>query len=288
MEITKTVIPVEPDEALAELKKFIDSLDPQGLGNLINNLSDDLQGQGPTLNHALDQVSQIVSTFADKDQQLAEIVDHFDAFTSTLATRESQLGDILSTFSQATQVLADERQSLENFIAGLAGVSRDGLALVSKHAQQLKTDLDTLTRLAQSIDVNLDGLSQLLDSGPMLVNGILGAFNPQLRAFNLRENFGPAAQQALAPIFGSLGLTPIAVCPPALQECGGVIGQSTSSATPIAVAPASTPVDELLALLGSPLVDRPPGPSTADRLANGAGATGSFLRHAAGAALGAS
>lgn len=288
MQIAKTVIPVEPDEALAELKKFIDSLDPQGLGSLINNLSDDLQGQGPTLNHALDQVSQIVSTFADKDQQLAEIVDHFDAFTATLVTRESQLGDILSTFSQATQVLADERQSLENLIAGLAGLSRDGLTLVSKHAQQLQKDLDTLTRLAQSIDVNLNGLSQLLDSGPMLVKGIIGAFNPQLRAFNLRENFGPIAQELLAPVFSSLGLTPISVCPPALQECGGVIGLSRSSATTIDIAPATTPIDDLLAVLGSPLVDRPPGPTAADRVADGAGATGNFLRDAAGAVVGAS
>jgi len=35
------IVPVEPDEALAELKKFLDSLDPNGLGSLINNLSDD-------------------------------------------------------------------------------------------------------------------------------------------------------------------------------------------------------------------------------------------------------
>ena len=152
----RVIIPVEPDEALAELKKFIDALDPQGLGKLISNLSDDLKGQGPTLNHALDQVSQIVVTFADKDQQLANIVDHFDKFTATLTTRETQLGDILSTFAQATQVLADERQSLENLLGGLADLSRDGLTLVAKHSQQLKTDLETLTRLAQSIDVNLE------------------------------------------------------------------------------------------------------------------------------------
>src|SRR3954470_14661670 len=49
MQIAKTVIPVEPDEALAELKKFIDSLDPQGLGSLINNLSHPLHGPERTL-----------------------------------------------------------------------------------------------------------------------------------------------------------------------------------------------------------------------------------------------
>src|SRR5436190_3268745 len=177
MEIHDTIIPVEPDEALAELKKFLDSLDPNGLGRLINNAADDLQGQGSTLNHALDQVSQLVSTFAAKDTQLADIVDNFDRFTATLETRETQLGDILATFSQATQVLADERQGIENLLAGLASLSTNGLQLVSTHADRLRTDLDTLTRLAQSIDVNVDALGKLLDSGPILTRGILGAYN---------------------------------------------------------------------------------------------------------------
>jgi virulence factor Mce-like protein len=295
MEITDTIIPVEPDEALAALKKFLDSLDPEGLGRLINNAADDLQGQGATLNHALDQVSQLVTTFADKDQQLADIVDNFDKFTATLSTRESQLGDILSTFASATQVLADERQNLENLLAGLASLSTNGLQLVAKHSQRLQTDIDTLTRLAQSIDVNLDGLGQLLDSGPQLVKGIMGAYNPTLRAFNLRNNFGPLAQEALAPVIQALitkgllppGTTVPTICPPVLQECGGLQGLQVGNATTIVLPPATTPIDDLLGLLGAPTVRPAPAPSNADRIADGAGAFGGFFRHAAGAVVGA-
>lgn len=287
MEITKTVIPVEPDEALAELKKFLDSLNPEGLGRLIDNLATDLQGQGPTLNHALDQISGVVATFADKDQQLAEIVDHFDEFTATLETRESQLGDILSTFAQATQVLADERQGLENLVAGLADLSRNGLELVSKHAQALRTDLDTLTRLAQSIDVNVDALGQLLDSGPILARGIIGAYNAPLRAFNLRENFGELAASALAPLFGLLGL-PNPICVPVLEDCSTLFANAVGSASTIAAPTVTTPVDDLLGLLGAPLVRPAPGPSNADRMADGAGDVGGFIRSVAGAAVGAS
>ena len=284
----RVIIPVEPDEALAELKKFIDALDPEGLGKLISNLSDDLKGQGPTLNHALDQVSQVVVTFADKDQQLVDIVDNFDKFTATLTTRETQLGDILATFAQATQVLADERQSLEDLLAGLADLSRDGLTLVSNHAQQLRTDLETLTRLAQSIDVNLDTLGQLLDSGPMLVKGIQGAYNPTLRAFNLRQNFGPAAQEVLGPLFGFLGLTPPTVCAPVLQSCEDIIALSKGAPATIDIPRPTTPVDDLVSLLGAPTQARPPAPSSADRVADGAGVFGGFLRSAAAAMVGAS
>jgi len=286
--VEDTIVPVEPDEALAELKKFLDSLDPNGLGRLINNLSDDLNGQGATLNHALDQVSQLVTTFASKDSELADIVDNFDRFTATLATRETQLGDILSTFSQATQVLADERQSIENLLAGLADLSRNGLQLVSKHASQLRTDLDTLTRLAQSIDVNLTGLSQLLDSGPLLVDGLIAAYNAPLRAVNLRENFGPAVAELFDNLFGPSFPVP-RPCIPGLQTCPlAVNSQAAGPATLVNLPKATTPVDDLLQLLGGPTVAAPPAPTAGDRVANGASGLGGFLRHAAGAVVGAS
>src|SRR5437763_16950083 len=50
-----------------------------------------------SLHDALPILSQLVSTFAEKDQTLLSIVDNFDAFTSTLSTRETQLGDRKST-----------------------------------------------------------------------------------------------------------------------------------------------------------------------------------------------
>jgi hypothetical protein len=63
---------------------------------------------------------------------------------------------------------------------------------------------------------------------------------------------------------------------------------STGSPTTIQLPQATTPVDDLLGLLGAPTVAAVPAPSTADRVANGAGDAGSFFRNAAGALVGAS
>jgi len=283
-----------PDGGLRINSRKGDSLDPNGLGRLINNAADDLHGQGATLNHALDQVSQLVSTFAAKDQQLADIVDNFDKFTAALETRETQLGDVLATFSQATQVLADERQGIENLLAGLANLSTNGLQLVSKHADALRTDLDTLTQLAQSIDSNLDGLAKLLDSGPTLVQGILGAYNPTARAVNLRQNWGPLVESVLGPVVKGVlpGATVPTPCVPGVQSCDPPLtGQSVGPAATVQLgsAPiASTPIDDLLGLLSGPTGPRPPAPSTADRVASGATGVGGFLHDALAALVGAS
>jgi virulence factor Mce-like protein len=288
-----TVVPVEPDQALAALKKFLDSLDPKGLGQLITNLSDDLQGNGQSLNSAIDGISNLVATFADKDQQLSDIVDNFDQFTATLDTREAQLGQVLDAFAGATQVLADERQDLEGLLHSLAELSTNSLGLVADHADRLRTDIQTITTLAASIDANLGAVKNLLDSGPLLVTGLENAFNPALRASNLRTQFGPLAYQFIQPILGTLipgfqlpcVLTTILnPCPPA--STAAVAGQESAAAQPAEISSPHTPIDDVLALVGSPTAKPAPAPSTAERVAHGAGSLGSFLRGAAESMLG--
>lgn len=245
----RTITPVEPDEALAAVKKFLDSLDPHGLGRLVDNLDEDLKGNGAALNDTLGSLSKLVSTFAQKDEQLGHIVDSFDRLTATLTTRDQQLGQVLDAFAQVSQVLADERQSISGLVSGLAEVSRDGLELVGQHSADLRNDIGTLTDAAAIIDANLDSVGKLLDAGGILPKGLLGAYNPDLRAINLRNNFAPLVTDALSALLGELGVP--SLCLPVLQTCG-VAGASAAEATPAKLAPAPSPIGSLLTLLQAP------------------------------------
>jgi phospholipid/cholesterol/gamma-HCH transport system substrate-binding protein len=246
--IEHTIIPVEPDEALAAIKEFLDSLDPHGIGDLVTNLEEDLRGNGAGLNSALGSLSTLVETFADNDDVLLRIVDSFDRLTATLATREQQLGEVLDAFAEASQVLADEREHIESLVSGLADLSRNGLALVGEHSGALRDDIATLTTAAATIDANLTSVTQLLAAGPNLTGGIIGAYNPELRAINLRNNFSPLTTDLVA-------LLGAAFCLPVLQSCP-VSGASAVSATPATLTPAPTPISALLALLAAPGADR--------------------------------
>jgi phospholipid/cholesterol/gamma-HCH transport system substrate-binding protein len=238
---SRTITPVEPDEALAAVKKFLDSLDPHGLGRLVNNLNEDLQGNGTALNAALGSLSKLVSTFADKDQQLGDIIDSFDRLTRTLSTRDAQLGQVLDAFAQVSQILADERSSISGLVGGLAEVSRDGLQLVGEH------------QAAATVNANLEAVGKLLDAGGILPKGLRGAFDPTLRAINLRNNFSPLVDDALQALLGSLLGTPSLCIPTPLNSCG-VAGASAAPATPAQLDGGADPVRALLELLASPTV----------------------------------
>jgi len=243
--IEDTIIPVEPDEALAALKEFMDSLDPEGIGTLVTNLEEDLRGNGAGLNDALGSFSQLVETFAEKDEVLLRIVDSFDRLSATLVTREQQLGEVMDAFAAASSVLADEREAIEGLVAGLADLSENGLALVGEHAGPLREDIATLADAAATIDANLTSVTQLLASGPQLSDGIIGAFNPELRALDLRNNFAPLTTDLIA-------LLGVEFCLPVLQTCP-VEGTSAGPVTAASLAARSaTPVGSLVELLGAP------------------------------------
>ncbi|MDQ2651030.1 MAG: MCE family protein [Actinomycetota bacterium] len=245
-----TIVPVEPDEAFAAIKDFLDSLDPKGLGRLVTNLEEDLRGNGATLNTALGSLSELVTTFAEKDEALTRIVDSFDRLTATLANREQQLGEVLDAFAEVSQVLADERSSIEGLVGGLAELSQSGLRLVGEHAGALRTDVETLADAAATIDANLAAVELLLESGGNLAAGVYGAYNPQVRALNLRNNFSPLVTEVLDTLLGQLGIP--ALCLPITATCGVAATSNAGDATVARVTSGSTPVGALLELLGSP------------------------------------
>jgi virulence factor Mce-like protein len=273
IELDETVVPVEPDEALAALKEFLDKLDPDGLGTLVGNLADGLEGNGATLGSALGELSDLVATFAEADEDLLSIVDSFDDFTATLTARESQLGDVMDSFATATDVLADERADLEALIGALARLSEDGLDLLAEHSTALRRDIEILTHVTQAIDANLGSVEQLLSSGPRLVDGIEGAYNETLRAVDLRQSFSPLAADLLNEELAELGLP--SVCVPADVACeGGIIVFGAADGRPVGAnirAPGS-PIDAVLGLL-----DLPGGPS-----ARRSRSAGDVIRDAAG------
>ena len=247
-----TLVPVEPDEALAALKEFLDSLDPNGVGRLIDNAATALDGQGENLGGALDELSELVGNIEENDDEIIEIAERFDDFTSTLLTRESQLAEAIDDFAVVADVLADERDQVERLVRGLADLSGDGLDLISEHAVRLRTDIAIVTRLARSVHTNLDAVQDLLSSGPPVYDGFIDAYNPELRALNLRNNFSPLVSEALKPVFDSVG-APLP-CLPVDVACpeDGPAGLDAGEATAADLDRPTTPVDDIIEALGSP------------------------------------
>lgn len=239
--LDRTNVPVEPDEALAALKAFLDALDPAATGRLVRNLGDDLDGKGAQINDALREVADLTTTLAAKRDELAALVDSFDDFTATLVTREARIAEALRDFANLTDLLASERAALERLLGGLGALSTEGLVLVTEHRAALDRDLKVLARTLRLVDANLDGVGALLDAAPLLIggpdytgrdSGLIRAVDPEYHRIDLRNNASPLISSLLNPI----GLPVQPICIPADTTCPSQAGvpRPGSSAGPAA------------------------------------------------------
>jgi ABC-type transporter Mla subunit MlaD len=206
-----------------------------------------------------------VAHFAAKDDVLLRIVDSFDRLSSTLVTREAQLGEVLDAFAEASQVLADERDSIGELVAGLADLSQTGLRLVGEHSSDLRADIQTLADAAATIDANLSSVTQLLSAGNLLTTGLLDAYNPTLRAINLRNDFSPLVTELVDLLVGELGLPSVCAVLP-LPTCPDVASQGASATRASIASTSTTPVGSLLTLLEAPTAPVESRASAADRV----------------------
>jgi phospholipid/cholesterol/gamma-HCH transport system substrate-binding protein len=317
----RTAVPVEPDEALAALKKFLDSLDPNATGRLVQNAANDLSGNGQNLNDAVANLGQLVGTLADKDTQLGDIIDNFDRFTVTLSSRESQLGHVMDTFANLASLLAEERTAIETTVKNLGSVSTDAFDLLSENRAGIDKDLTQLTRVLQAVKANIGSVQQVLDTGPLLVNGLHNAYSPTFHRIDLRTQLSPTVGQVLLNIFGDqlavvclpidvsctptqppvIGagakraaagappVTPPAASPPAGPPIGAVPAvpglPAPAPATTSTTAP--NPLDSLLQLFGSGGAHvGAVGAAPAEQAAHASGGIASFFRDAAHALVG--
>ena len=257
--LERTNVPVEPDEALAALKRFLDSLDPDATGRLITNLADDLEGNGASLNEALRGLTDLTVSLADTADELVRIIDHFDDFTSTLVTREQQLGRVLDSFATTAAVLAEERGNIERLVKALGQLSVDGLDLVAEHRVRLQHDVEVLTRTLLSVQTNIESVRQLLSAAPLMVagedldgrnEGLNAAYDPEYHRIDLRNATSPV----LSDLFRTIGLPSLAVCLPVGVACAPGTSPVTIPAITAPVAPASStsPVAAAVDLIGSP------------------------------------
>lgn len=186
--LERTTVPVEPDEALRAVRDLLDDLNPEGSRRLTENLAEDLDGQGETINDTIREIADVTRDFGAKSEELGRIIDNFDDFTRTLLTREDQIGEVLDDFAVVTGALAEERDRLGNIVTNLATFAGNAKDLVDEHGAALGADLEVLEHVAQAIRANIDSVDQLLAAGPITGSGLKEAVKTDKRVVDLRDS----------------------------------------------------------------------------------------------------
>jgi len=201
----RTIIPVEPDEALQAVTDLVAALDPDSVNELLAASASALDGNGASINRALLQLSQLIPALAEQDDELLAIAADVRRLAAVARAREAEIGRLLEDFSTVAGVLDQERQQIIDFVEAMVRLTREGKALLTAYEVTLPEDLETVGTLALSIKVNADEVNALVDQLFSLNVEAIDAFDAQHSALRGRGPVERSALEQLLPILEQLG-----------------------------------------------------------------------------------
>lgn len=206
--VERTIIPVEPDEALASVTELLQSLDPDSVRRLLAEGSGALEGNGRTLNQALGELAQLIPYLADQDDELLAIAGDVNVLADVIRARDTEVGALLTDFAAVSEALAEERDSLARFLTSLTSLAVQGEDLLAAYETSLPEDMDTLAAVALTVKANGGSVRQLLLSLREFQVGVIEAYDPSNRSVRARVYTSQTLLNPIMEILLQLGLVP--------------------------------------------------------------------------------
>ncbi len=200
----RSLIPVEPDEALASITELLTSLRPESIARILDEGAAALDGNGRTINATLLELSQLIPYLAQQDDEFSALADDIGSLADVVRARDDEIAALLEDFATVADVLAEERQEIIDFVESLASLSRQGRALLTAYEVTLPEDLDTVAEIALTVQANADSLNETLTSFIGVQNGVLDAFVEDRNTIAVRGIVSQSTLSMLLPLLDAL------------------------------------------------------------------------------------
>lgn len=181
--VNRTATPVELDKLYSSLIQLTTALGPQGanahgaLSQLVDVGAANLAGNGQSINDTIGQVSRATTTLAGSANDIFGTLDHLNSFTGMLRRNDDALTTLNDKLAAVSQVLADDRQSFGQAMRELGQALALVQGFVRQHRSELRTDVDGLTTVAQTLVKEQNSLETMLRAAPLLTQNFANAYD---------------------------------------------------------------------------------------------------------------
>lgn len=154
-------IPVNHTEPAIDLTVLFAGFQPlvQGLNaDTLNSLSLEiiktLQGEGGSLDLLLGNLADLTNALADKDRVIGDVVDNLTQVLTTLGNRDQQLSQLIIQLKNFVSGLAGDRKTIGNAIDGINGLATSTAGLLTQVRAPLARDVKDLTGVVATLNAN--------------------------------------------------------------------------------------------------------------------------------------
>lgn len=117
---------------------IFDLLQPGDVNELATNIVKVLQGQGPTLEHLLQQTADLTSGLIDREDVFAQVVDNVTLVLDTTNEHRAEVTAMVDGLSSLTEGLAQDRDRIATSLDSIARLIDTTAALVGEAAPEVK------------------------------------------------------------------------------------------------------------------------------------------------------
>lgn len=195
--LERTRIPAEVDDLLRGLDEYLGAIDPQNVGQLVTNLAEIVDGQGAELNDLIAHATATVDVLADKGEELGHIVDALSTLTATLATRTASIEELITSYGDVADVLADNADDVDAFVVQLDRASVALADLIDAHSGPLQQDIGSITQVTRTLERNIDSLERTLTAAPRLFAAAQRAYDADRNVLPLNNQADVDTSSAL-------------------------------------------------------------------------------------------
>lgn len=200
----RTVVPVEPDQALSSITELLTSLKPESVARILSEGASALDGNGDTINATLLELSQLIPYLAEQDDEFSALAEDIGTLADVVRAREDEIAALLDDFATVSTIIAEERDQIVGFVEALASLSRQGTALLTAYEVTIPEDLDTVAQVALTIQANSDAVQQTLLSFVGVQTGLLDSFIEERGTIHARVTLSQSVLENLLPVLDLL------------------------------------------------------------------------------------
>ncbi|MEV6406532.1 MCE family protein [Streptomyces bobili] len=214
-----TATPVEVDELLKSVTELSEALGPEGvnkngaLKDLVATSAKNLKGNGKDIGDTLHALGGASAVLDGNSGDLVETVEQLQEFTGMLKRKDGEVRTAERQLAEVADFLAQDKDDLAAALEQLGTALGEVKRFIGDHRGRLKTNVDKLALLTQSVVDQRASVAEALDVLPLAAANLEQAYNPRTRTIDGRANINELAAGDLVavpePQLGSLPGLPL-------------------------------------------------------------------------------
>lgn len=161
--VDRTTTPFQLQDAFNQLGTTMSDVDTKQLADSFDVITEALEGAPKHMRGALEGLSALSRTVAERDDELARLLDNTNRVSKLVADRNEQLRKVINDGSALLGELRARKQAISNLLAGTRAVSKQLSGLVADNQKHLTPALRKLGTVTDVLRANVDNIDRSLE-----------------------------------------------------------------------------------------------------------------------------